>query len=300
MERITTLDPEPASVGTARRFVVAALTESGRVSDGDIVELLVSELVTNAVLHARSRVVLSVHVEGEILRIEVRDTEPTLPTARVHDQESQTGRGLELVDLLSNRWGAELDAPSSSGPQGKTVWFELMSAPDLAAPPWESQGQETDLVSDTVGLLHPVCLEGIPLALYRASQEHGEGLIREFLLMAIGDTNTDIDTVPARLVLLSEELTERLAGESASVRAQVVDAEKHGDERIDLVMKLPQEAAAMLAGIVELMEEADRYCADGALLTLEAPAEVRRFRRWCVGEIAAQLGGEASSRWQDR
>ena len=117
------------SVPVARRFVREQLAASG--CDVDIAILLVSELVTNAVLHAHGEVAVIVLDRGATARIEVGDDSPMPP--RMHDfaVESATGRGLRLLDRLSLRWGA---VPASSG-VGKIVWFEV-GTPSEAA--WES------------------------------------------------------------------------------------------------------------------------------------------------------------------
>jgi len=86
-------------------------------------ELLVSELVTNAVLHARSASRVTIERQGATLRISVFDTSPTRPRLRNYGPEAVTGRGLLLVDRISDRWGVE------QVPTGKTVWFEIDASP---------------------------------------------------------------------------------------------------------------------------------------------------------------------------
>jgi anti-sigma regulatory factor (Ser/Thr protein kinase) len=100
-------------------------------ADVDTAALLVSEVVTNAVLHGRSDVLLVVEDRGDSAYVSVSDTSP-MPL-RVHNfaVESATGRGLRLVDQLAQRWG--VDAATSG--QGKAVWFEV-GEPSAAA--WES------------------------------------------------------------------------------------------------------------------------------------------------------------------
>ncbi len=115
------LPPTTDSVPRARRFAREQLRDS--IADVDTVVLLVSEVVTNAVLHARSDVALFVSDVGEVVRVEVRDTSP-MPV-RVHrfSVESATGRGLRLLDQLALRWGTT--APEDGS--GKVVWFEVGS-----------------------------------------------------------------------------------------------------------------------------------------------------------------------------
>jgi anti-sigma regulatory factor (Ser/Thr protein kinase) len=110
-------------VAAARRFVSAALHVGSPLRD--VTRLLVSEAVTNAVLHSASggaggRVTVEYELSERRLRVEVRDGGgDNGPRRRVHHLESVTGRGLELFEALSDRWGVD------GGPSGRTVWFEL-------------------------------------------------------------------------------------------------------------------------------------------------------------------------------
>jgi CheY-like chemotaxis protein len=111
----------PSDVGSAqaaRRFIRGQL--AGR-DDGVLsaIELLVSELVTNAVLHATSAPRVDVALTSDLARIEVYDDDPTLPTPRDPGPAVVGGRGLLLVDRLSARWGAEARG------SGKVIWFEI-------------------------------------------------------------------------------------------------------------------------------------------------------------------------------
>lgn len=115
-----TLPPEPASVSTARRFVGASLDALGASAARPDAEMLVSELATNAVLHARTPFTVEVTRDGQRVRICVLDLSPALPRARSYGAQSTTGRGMRLVASLAADWGVE-----RQGRQRKTVWFEL-------------------------------------------------------------------------------------------------------------------------------------------------------------------------------
>ncbi len=81
--------------------------------------LLVSELVTNAVIHGHSDVALQLWRTGSGVRIEITDRDPGLVAPRRSDPEALGGRGLLLVDTLARNWGVRPANP------GKAVWFEL-------------------------------------------------------------------------------------------------------------------------------------------------------------------------------
>jgi len=83
------------------------------------VELLVSEIATNAVLHARSAFRVVVHRSTRRLHVEIFDDSPEPPTVKAHSVEAPTGRGMRIVDALATRWGVHQDGT------GKSVWFEL-------------------------------------------------------------------------------------------------------------------------------------------------------------------------------
>ncbi|HVL99495.1 MAG TPA: ATP-binding protein [Egibacteraceae bacterium] len=111
---------DPASARAARAFVADVLATSPAKECTDIACLLVSELVTNALLHARSPVQLLVRVEDATVRVEVGDDAERLPVRMVEPGDAIAGRGLHIVEELAARWGAER-RPSG----GKAVWFEL-------------------------------------------------------------------------------------------------------------------------------------------------------------------------------
>ena len=125
------LPPTPDSVPLARRFVRQQLRETE--CDVDTVVLLVSEVVTNAVLHARSDIRVSLEVRGDTARVEVADSSPAPPRLHRFHVESATGRGLRLLDQLALGWGVQ-SAPADDG-TGKVVWFEVGPASEAV---WES------------------------------------------------------------------------------------------------------------------------------------------------------------------
>jgi anti-sigma regulatory factor (Ser/Thr protein kinase) len=95
-------DPEPASVGAARRYATGLLRGSPVRHLQDDVRTVISELATNAVLHARTPFTVSVQVEGPRVRVAVTDTSPVRPRLpRRGALSDTTGRGLRIVAELS-------------------------------------------------------------------------------------------------------------------------------------------------------------------------------------------------------
>jgi anti-sigma regulatory factor (Ser/Thr protein kinase) len=118
------LTAQPASVPAARQLVRRRCEEWGAdAAASDAAVLLASELVTNAVLHARTPLTLTVAEGDGTIRVEVRDWHPALPQARRYNVDTATGRGLRLLETIASAWGV-LKVPSAEQP-GKIVWFEV-------------------------------------------------------------------------------------------------------------------------------------------------------------------------------
>jgi anti-sigma regulatory factor (Ser/Thr protein kinase) len=132
------LPPTSDSVPAARRFVRRELGHVG--IDVDTAALLVSEVVTNAVLHARTSVTLSIETIDTVAHIEVRDGSPVQPRVHAFSPTAATGRGLRLLDLLAKRWGVEADPRTG----GKVVWFDVGEPSDVTwgdlAAEWRIEG----------------------------------------------------------------------------------------------------------------------------------------------------------------
>lgn len=122
MDAEVTLPPGPEGASFARRATARA-AELWRL-DREMTEtalLLVSELATNAIRHGAPPVRLSLRLTGSRLRVEVADSSPALPTLVQPGPDQAGGRGLQIVQQLAARWGAQ----ASRRHLGKTVWFEL-------------------------------------------------------------------------------------------------------------------------------------------------------------------------------
>jgi anti-sigma regulatory factor (Ser/Thr protein kinase) len=116
----------PESVPSARRFLAGIVPEADEEAIGALV-LMVSELATNALTHAASEFVVSVSYDNEQgrIRVEVSDRGPGRPATRDPEPSDPHGRGLQIVQALSDDWGIDL----ASDGRGKTVWFTFQLPP---------------------------------------------------------------------------------------------------------------------------------------------------------------------------
>jgi CheY-like chemotaxis protein len=146
------LGPNVSDVGLARRFLVA---HCQRWECEDVLEdaqLVVSELVTNALVHGGSRCELGIAFRNGSLRVEIRDRQSGGPEVQAADTENEHGRGLVLVSAMTDAWGMEpLD------PVGKVVWAELRSGSPPAGGAEEFRAESTpqSAQSHSAGLATP-------------------------------------------------------------------------------------------------------------------------------------------------
>jgi anti-sigma regulatory factor (Ser/Thr protein kinase) len=126
MRRMRTFPAIPQSVHAARRFATDTLSSSP-VSTVEAVELMVSELATNCIRHERTSFHITIVGSSQEIRVEVTDSGSGTPTMRSPGPDEPSGRGLQIVDMLSDSWGVEPEHPS-----GKTVWFTMPAATEMA------------------------------------------------------------------------------------------------------------------------------------------------------------------------
>ncbi|MBH1935261.1 ATP-binding protein [Streptomyces sp. AV19] len=122
---------DPSEVGRARRWARSRLAGCGIGVDEPLEEtliLLISELVTNAVVHTGCPAVLRMLFPGGTVRVEVADFSARPPRRRCADGSETGGRGLELVDGLADRWGWQHEG------SGKSIWCEIDRRPVAPGP----------------------------------------------------------------------------------------------------------------------------------------------------------------------
>src|SRR3954470_972924 len=126
-----TLPARAESVSKARRFVRQRLLALSAEAAADDAETLVSELATNAVLHARTDYTIGVTRTDGMIRVRVHDLSAVLPRQRHYGTDSTTGRGIRLVTALAVDWGVGPEDP------GKAIWFDLAADGGADAISWD-------------------------------------------------------------------------------------------------------------------------------------------------------------------
>jgi hypothetical protein len=270
----------------------------------DDVELLLTELITNVIIHARTEFEVRVAPVGLGVRVEVTDGSSIMPVAGTLSTGALSGRGLMLVQSVSTRWGARQNTAG-----GKTVWFEAApgvteSAPiddvDALLAMWDDSADYP--TKERAGSLVEVVISDIPVQPLVAAKAHMEDLLREVQLVLLGHDRypkavprwpTLVD-IARRLVAAAEEFAEG----RRQVRLHALEAAARGEDLITLRLHLPREAAGAAARYSDAVHQAEELGAAGALLvTAERIAEHAEIRRSYLGPIIQQL---ATSNLADR
>ncbi|MDQ3896229.1 MAG: SpoIIE family protein phosphatase [Actinomycetota bacterium] len=272
----------------ARAALRERAAELGRDDVADDGVLVLSELVSNAVLHGGGCTGIAITGIDGGLRIEVRDGSRVPPMLGRPSAESLTGRGLRLVASLAARWGAETEAG------GKVVWAEMAGGHGSTA----FDLDEDDLLAmwgdDWEGPIEGpqrfhVELGDVPTDLLLAAKSHVDDVVREFTLAAAGAEAGLTGEVPDHLRSLLTAVVERFAEARMAIKRQALDAARRGDETTRLELDLPASAADAGLEYLAALDEVDAYCRARRLLTLETPPPHHAFRHWYVEELVKQI-----------
>lgn len=276
------LEARHDAVGRARMFVSALVERWDLASLGPDASLVTSELVSNAVIHARPPIELRVVPVADGLRIEVRDsTEYGVTAAAPGRALAPRGLGLRVVAQLSVRWGVD------PVPDGKTVWAELSTSREPAdpAPAEVSIGPAPLLLPDD---WPEVRLVDVPTRLLIGWEEHVRDLMREFAL--VSPSRRPLEEIgiddPVELVVAT---LDRYWDLMRPVWAQARPTEGQRPGHISFVVKLPESVVTDGPRFLEALDAADELSRQGKLLTEAAPDDVCAFRRWFVHALVRQV-----------
>ena len=310
--QVLTLTTGPRSVQEARRWAVRTCAAIGRDDVAECAELGVSELVTNAVLHAEPPIRLQLRGTPEHPRIEVADGSTTPPqpgsvaggidldafdldafdsgSADVIDITELTGfgRGLDIVARASVAWGAVIED------DGKTVWFEPAAEfSDHAGPEFQLMAPPEG--NDLRARLGEVAIEvrGVPVQAFARFQRHYRDLRREIRLLALAHE----DDYP-----LAKVLSEHFNALERPLRAdmgreQVDDALEAGSATVDLRLRMPPRTARQIGELIDLLDAADDFSRAERLLTAPREPDQRAFQIWFLSEFRRQASGAVPQPW---
>lgn len=270
-------------------MVRTALSDSAPLELVEAAELCVSELVTNAVVHAGTLITVAIQHHAGGVRIEVEDGSGHLPVPRNYSTLASTGRGLLMVDQLVTRWGVR------SRSESKTVWFELGTAS-------EDRGDDVDDILSPAAPAVSVELCHLPLLIHAAWQMHAESLLREYLLVHLDeDSLRELEAHAAAsdaISLLEQQIPPLDLGEDADkVMAGAVEPLVSAER---IVISVPLASVPHFAVLDRLLEAATGMADRGELLTPPTQPEIRDFRHWVCREVAEQAGGGAPQAWDSQ
>ncbi|MEO6318882.1 MAG: ATP-binding protein [Acidimicrobiales bacterium] len=285
--RVATFSPTAASSGEARRFVTNLLDDwalSALVPDAG---LCVSELAANAVLHARGPFTIAVRRTGHGVHIDVLDPCPDqLPVAVPRSgsaadltRRSTTGRGLQIVAALSDRWGV------STAKGAKAVWIELSDAP----PPADNPAVVVLGHQPPSEVGEPLQYPGLPVRTAVASGIQVDEIVRDLQLALLSREQGEAPIEARLLDLLHRSAPVRLAGRYAALHAA-----SEGRSRFDLDVVASEEALAAVGSLAQLLSSWSAR--RSTLISRSDDAQIDAFRAWLGEETGRQRAGEAPTR----
>jgi GAF domain-containing protein/anti-sigma regulatory factor (Ser/Thr protein kinase) len=281
---------DPIAVSQARQFVRTVMTDQAPDLVDDV-ELAMSELVTNAVLHTDSDIMVRLLSDDRQVRIEVYDGSAASPLRIRPGIGSTTGRGLALVGSLASNWGVD------SGPAGKVIWAEIGSTTEgrIVSEPDSTTVRPThDVPRPSPGSAPvDVYLGEVPTDLLVQAKEHLDNLVRELELAEFGASSGLTQAIPGDMVDLIDTVLGEFADVRRSIKEQAARALAEGRPRTSLTLRIPVSTADAGEAYLEALERADKFAHASRLLTLATPPQHRAFRRWYVHSLIQQLRAAA-------
>jgi anti-sigma regulatory factor (Ser/Thr protein kinase) len=301
-KRSLVLPASPPSVKLARSWVSQVLEEIGREDLVDAAQLGVSELVTNALIHSQPP--LSVRVRGTIdhPRIEVVDSSPVPPqrTATVPEFEdvddfnlTTFGRGLDLVAMMSRRWGSDLAHDGRS----KSVWFEPSGVARYESHlegeifDFDPELDEDPATADEPRL--PLKLLGVPARLFGEMRRYHFEVRRELRLLAM----TAPEDYPLAIEITDIFVQADRERRSSAGVSRLDQAIADDVDSVDLEYRVPASTPATMARIRDLLSEVYRALSQEHLLSLRPPDVIVDRETWNFTEFERQGDGQEPLHW---
>jgi PAS domain S-box-containing protein len=265
----------------------------------DLVEtavLLVSEVVTNALLHAGTPIDVAAYLDDDGLHVEVGDGSLHLPVRRRYASTAGTGRGLLMLEQMVDDWGV------SQHQRGKTVWFRLDVGDRETGPAVVGRAVEESVDGGSPGSPETVDVElrNVPLLLHEAWREHAEALLREFLLASLDDEG-EVDPIQ-----MHAEATDAIAVLEEHIPRLDVDVEP--DQLMQgvtepfvsvprLVIPVPVASLPHFRTLDRTIDASLELARRGITLTPPTQPEIQVFRRWLCRQVLDQAAGAEPVPW---
>lgn len=291
-----------SSSSEGRVAVKQFLIEVGRMDLTPDILVVVSELIANAVIHARTELTLSVELVGDGVEVAVTDGSQVLPHWSPRSPTSISGRGLPLVVRLSRAWGVE---PLPGG--GKRVWAQV-DAKSVQSDP-ASPEDLVELWSDEPWPVEPPAATGIDIDLVidvqamLDSRSHTEDLVRDLQLTLLsaadavdaGTASVD-DTTLVGLARQVDAANTEFHDARRQIFDQTVAAARRKQPRTLLRLRLHLDDSDRARQWLEALDAADRLTEEGTLLLPAFPAEMTQFRRRYIATIIDHLAATPAQR----
>jgi PAS domain S-box-containing protein len=280
------LPPEATSAGRARALLRRALAGHDREDALDPAQLAMSEIVTNALVHAGTSMRLRILLAPQGLRVELADGSHRMPARRDFGPAAATGRGLLLVEELATRWGAyPVD-------EGKIVWFEFSEDEHL----WDRL-QHAGTADDDRGIV-VVELPRMPLLMHHAWQEHATSLLRELLLVRLDAELSALEehaSASDALALLAEQVPAPDVGMDPDIVMSLTTEPAVPDP--DLRLLVPRTSVPNFAALDVMLDEAMRLAEHGELSWPPTQPEIQAMRSWICEQVQSQAVGGPATAW---
>jgi anti-sigma regulatory factor (Ser/Thr protein kinase) len=293
------LEPEPLSASAARVWVKDSL---GRIGRNDLAESAtagVSELVTNAILHAQTAISVVLQAFGERVIITVTDRSPVHAQSRFspdapREEDSTVGRGLGIVRAFADEWGVV------SSTHGKSIWFIPAAAPrpseELMLPEIELLGHEQSSESDPEGLRIAVEMIDVPVEPIIRYQDRWTELIRELQLIALGEPSPR-QAVAAEICDIAP-LTRGQRWMTDDSVGRLAAAHGEGRNSVRLTLEVPVVLRGTYVRLRGLLADLASSAEQDELLYLSSSAQLAQLREWWFLEVIGQLDGAEPTPWR--
>ena len=278
------------------------LEEIGRHAWLDAAELAISEVVTNASLHAHPPIEIRLTSHVDQVCVEVRDFNSTLPVQRNYDVQATTGRGMALVAAITLECGVH-----PLGESGKVVWFCVGDPPaslaDDILPTWDVEAwlEPAPASPET----RQVVLASMPATLWLSARQHHDAILREFVLHCAEHGAPEIDLAAADKArsTISNPLISALDEAHASGTARPVLPDGHPSplpwvpDHLDLRIQVPADTGWQFAALQDALDAAEALALENQLLLRPGLPEIIAVRDWACEQVIAQLSGSPPAAW---